>query len=458
VLNYAINIIGSERFETWRGNLIYCSEWAQHFAGNWGPNLYNTTNEEWLSAYWNEAYSKYMKNIQDVINKEGTTNMAAMAMVLKVMVMQRVTDMYGDIPYSEAFQGGNNPQPAYDTQEQIYSQFINELKTAVAQLQEGNGEDPGEFDGLYNGNITLWKKFANSLLLRIGMRLSEVNPTLAQQTINDALNGDGGVFESNGDMAWISFNGAQPDGVNASGIGEVFQDFGVGGSGFQFSETFVSKMAANHDPRQKVIMVTYDSKGNPLTDIGPGKHKGRPSGKIVNESSSTFAQPNHDVMVAYKSPVLYLTYAEVEFIKAEAMARGWISGDLKGAYEKGVVAAMSQLSLYPNAEEITQEEITAYLAEDGVKFQTAKAIELINTQKWFALLFDGFEAYANQRRIDYPVLVPGKDVVESPNAIPKRLRYPSSEPLTNSENYNAAVKKLTGGKDAITANIWWDKK
>lgn len=453
LLNFVINRGGSERYETWRGNLIYCSQWTQHLAGDWDPDQYITTNEDWLSAYWVRAYGDYMRNLSDIIRREPTTNIGSMATIMKVLLMQRVTDMHGDIPYSEAFQGGAFPQPSYDTQEEIYTSFIEELTTAIGQLSEGNGQNPFEFDQIYGGDIDKWKKFGNSVLLRVGMRLSEVNSALAESTVAAAL--AGGVMTSNDDMAYITFDGSYTSGVNSSGIGSVFQDFGVSGHLFRFSDEFVSRIVDNNDPRESTLMETYLSDGSVDTSVGAGNHIGRPNGEDVTDSYQ-YAQPHREIMVAYNSPVIYLSFAEVEFNRAEAIQRGWASGSVQDAYESGITAAIKHLSIYPGATEVDDASITTYLAEPNIAFNSANAMEQINTQKWIALFLDGFEAYSNQRRTGYPALTPGDNVGESDGVnIPGRMRYPVSEELTNGDNYAEAVSRMSGG-DVISENVWWD--
>ncbi len=449
LLNYSINRAGSSRYESWRGNLIYTSQWAQQISGSWAPDNYNTTNEDWLSAYWNEAYGTYMRNIQNIIDTEEGTNVEAMAMIFKVLIMQRVTDMYGDIPYSEAFQGGNFPQPSYDTQEAIYGSFVSELRQAISQLSAGNGPDVGNFDPFYSGDIDSWKRFGNSMLLRVGLRMSEVNPSLAQQVVGEAISG--GLLT---ETAVLQFDGSMPGGVVSSGIGSVFNDFGVGGGGFAFSDEMITRLQAANDPREAVMALQYNSDGSVNTSVGPGEYIGKVNGADIT-SIYDFAMPNHSVMVAYDSPIIFYSVAEAEFSRAEAIMRGWASGSAQDAYEAGVRAACKQLALYPRATEITDADIDALLAEDAVAWNDTDGMELINTQKWIALLFDGFEAYSNYRRTGFPDISPGLTSGESPNAVPRRMRYPISEDLTNKANYDAAVSRLSGG-DVITAAVWWD--
>jgi len=160
-------------------------------------------------------------------------------------------------------------------------------------------------------------------------------------------------------------------------------------------------------------------------------------------------------MVNYGAPAIYFSHSEAEFLRAEAIVKGWIAGDVKEAYENGIRAAMRQLDLYPNVVPISEADIDDYLTENDIEFDSGDAIEQINTQKWVALLFDGFEAYANLRRSGYPDISPGLTDGESDGEIPRRLRYPLDERINNPENYNEAVSRLSDG-DLIISRMWWD--
>jgi len=372
-------------------------------------------------------------------------------MIMKVLFMQRITDMYGDIPYSEAFQGGIVPQPEYDTQEEVYDQFIEQLRTAIAQLDAG-GDDVGTFDGIYNGDTDKWRKFGNSMLLRVGLRLSEVDPAKSEMIVREAI--EGGIISSQDEVAFISFDGSMPDGVVASGIGEVFNDFGIGGGAFALSDELVTRLQDAEDPRLGVIGVKYVDNTGATENIGQDEFLGKPNGADI-DNLFDFVMPNHSTMVSYAAPVIYYGWAEAEFNRAEAIARGWASGSAEEAYNTGVTAAFRQLELYPGVAAFAQDDIDDVLDDDSVSFDDDDALERINTQKWIALLFDGFEGYANLRRTGFPEVSPGLTAGESNGEIPKRLRYPASEPLTNKANYDVAVSRLQGG-DVITAPLWWD--
>ncbi|MEM8585505.1 MAG: SusD/RagB family nutrient-binding outer membrane lipoprotein [Bacteroidota bacterium] len=450
---YVLNRAASERYDQWRGNLIYCSQWAQQLSGEWEVDRYITTNEDWLQAWWSDSYRRVGKDLFDILNRsEAGSNLHAMATIFKVFFFQRLTDMYGDMPYTQAAQGASFTQPVYDRQEDIYRSFVEDLRMAIGNLDEG-GDQVGSSDILFNGEIEKWRRFGRSLMLRVAMRMSNVDPDIAREVGAEAISG--GLMQSNADIAYVSFSGSSPDGPNANGVGEVFQDFGVTGHLFRYSDELVNLIINNDDPREENLMLTYRSDGSVNGDVGPGDHLGRPNGIDPGIDDFVFAQPRRDVMVAYNSPAIYMSYAESEFLRAEAIILGWAPGSAQQAYESGVFAACKQLELYPNAEPISDDDIFDLLEERGVEWDEADAIELINTQKWIATLFDGFESYANYRRSGFPDITPGFFDGESGGEIPRRLRYPISEQVNNAANYEEAVGRLDGG-DVITARVWWD--
>jgi len=448
--SYLLNIVSSDGAVQERGNLIYCSQWVQHLSGDWGPDRYNTTNEDWLSSWWNNSYLRIGKDMQDLISRtEVGSNLQSMAIIFKVFFFQRLTDMYGDMPYSEANQGAVFPIPKFDRQEDIYNSFIEDLTTSINNLDPAKDE-VGTADLLFDGDVDKWKKFGNSILLRIAMRLSNVDPNLAQEIGNLALTN--GVMTSNEDIAYIKFSGSNTIGINANGVGQVFQDLG---GDHHLSDELVNFIINNDDPREDNLMETYKNDGSIDNSVGSGNHLGRPNGIPPGSNDFVFAQPRRDVLVTYNAPAIYLGYAEVEFLRAEAILLGWISGDIQQAYESGVYAACQQLSLYPNAEPIDEDDIEDYLEENDIEFDLSRAKEQINTQKWVVLLYDGFEAYANYRRSGFPNLTPGFTDGETDGEIPRRLRYPRAEKTNNETNYTEAVARLDGG-DVITARMWWD--
>jgi len=452
--SYVLNRGASERYDQWRGNLIYCSIWSQQLSGEWETDRYVTANEDWLSAWWRDSYRRIGKDINEVINNsDPESNLQAAATIFKVLYFQRLTDMYGDMPYSEANQGAIFGQPKYDTQQEIYMSFVRELKSSIDALSPDK-DQLGNADLIYQGDTDKWKRLGASLLMRVAMRISDVDEATARDAVEFATNA--GLMNNRNDIALLSFSGSNTDGPNVSGISEVFQDFGISGHLFRYSDEVVNRIIAFDDPRERTLLETYTNDGNIDNTVGPGNHLGRPNGIAPGTNDFVFAQPRRDVMVAYNSPVIYFSYAESEFLRAEAIERGFISsGSAQQAYENGIYAACKMLSRYPNAQEISDNDINDYIGENGVRWRASDAMELIHTQKWMALLFDGFEAFANLRRSGYPDVTPGLSVGETNGEIPKRLRYPNDERVNNEDNYLEASARMTNG-DQLDSPLWWD--
>ena len=429
------------RFEAWRGNLIYASNMIQHLASTttaWAGDRY-TINNAYISAHWNRMYPNAVKTIEDIIaqtqDEPEWVNLYSQARILRVFIYHRLTDLHGDIPYSEAGKGfiDGETTPKYDSQEEIYNDMINELTEAVNAMDQGMTTF-GENDLFFGGDVSQWIKFGNSLKMRLGMRLTERDEGLARSVVESAASGM--VMESNDDTAWIP-HASGPSGINRNGIGEVFQDFGLTGHAFRMSDTLVDMLLdaengnQNVDPRLTVFAKVYDEDGN-VTTNDPLDYKGLENGldaaALGDLDLITFAMPNRELMASYSAPNLFMTYAETRFILAEAAARGWnVPGSAQVHYEEGIRAAMEHLALYGDNGIIPESDIQTYI--DNVP---PADIEQINIQKWIALYLNGYEAYANWRRTGFPDLVP----VDFPGnrsggEIPRRYLYPPSEEQNN---------------------------
>jgi len=449
------------RFTEWRSNLIIGSSWSQQLVSGFQYDTYNSTNEQYTVALI-ARMTDIMPECQDIIDKFPNTIVGAMALTFKVQFMLKMADMHGEIPYSEAFRPGEFLQPKYEPLSDVFQYFVDDLNTAKDWIANGDGLNPGSFDPLYQGDVQRWNKFINSLLLRIGMRLTEVDIDRATAIVNQALDPSGaGVMTSNDDTAWIRHSAKETVEVNASGIGGAFVDEGINGHLFRFSDVFVDFMKNNNDPRQTSLMATYDNVGRngELRTDAPQAQRGMRAGSYgVGDFIEVFdfAQPRREV-VTRAQPAFIMTYAEVEFNKAEAFHRNMAQGNAKESYENGIRAAAKMLALYPDTEEIPDDAIEAYLKEPGIDYDKGDPITLINTQKWVALLFNGYEAWANQRRIDVPELVP-VDVEnrgpESDGTLPKRVRYPVSQVASSPEEIMKVIERQ--GPDNINTRIWWD--
>lgn len=460
--------VTDNRYEAWRANLIHADCISQHVAGTttaWSGCRY-LRNEEYLNAYWDMKWEP-MRNIEDVLSKTDPdehpeyVNINAMTRVLRVFLMHRMTDLYGDIPYEDGGKGmtGDIQNPEYDAQEDIYSAMVSDLQEARDLLDPSVSTLDAGHDLLFAADVEKWRRFANSLMLRIGMRMSEVDPSQAQSVVEDAISG--GVMESNDDVAYTEH--VESDGKK-NGIGEVFNDFGVAGHGFRMSKTFMDVLKGEAgvsdalDPRTNIFAAQYDGDGNLVSD-DPDDLEGLENGLGSSENPlpdnlSDFAQPHREYMVQYSSPDLWMSYAEVKFLEAEAALRGWhpSDSDARAHYEEGIDAAMKHLTIY-GAPEIPQGDIDDYI--DSLPDREPTLEEVIE-QKWIALFLNGYESWAELRRTGYPEVIEPVDYPGNVTGgqIPGRLEYPASEEQVNEENFQKVLDRQ--GDDEMSTRLWWD--
>ncbi len=446
-----------ERYENWRANLIYSSTMMQHFAttaGYWAGDKY-TWNQGYASSMIDRIYGNAVKNMEDLLNQleeeQAPAEMVAIANIWRVVIFHRLTDLYGDVPYSEAGKAylEGITKPKYDAQSEIYADMLSRLETAVAALQGGGTSGYGDGDIIFSGDIDKWRKFGNTMMLRLGLRLIKVDPAGAEAWATKAING--GVMESNADIAYIQHT-AGPEGINRNGNGETFTADGSP----RISKTFRDFL--DNDPRLP-ILAARRSDGS----TNPADLKGLPNGLDLvmledmtgEQNTDAYAEPNRTIITGEDAPMFFQTYAEAEFMLAEAAERwGLAGGDVEGHYEAGVRAAMKMLVIYKPEAEITDAQVDTYLA--AKPFDAGNAIEQINTQYWAATFLNEYEAFANWRRVGFPALVPVNYPGNVTNGtIPRRLTYSTSEQSLNRENYEAAV--AAQGPDELTTRVWWDQ-
>jgi len=447
-----------ERYENWRANLIYSSTMMQHFsttAGYWSGDKY-TWNRGYASSMIDRIYGNAVKNITDLLvqldNEEYPAEMKAITRIQRVLIFHRLTDLYGDVPYSEAGKAylEGIVQPKYDAQSEIYADMLKELEEAAADLGTGTSGF-GAGDLIYHGDQAKWKKFAYSMMLRLGLRLIKVDPGAAQAWATKAI--AGGVMQSNDDIMYIQHT-AGPEGINKNGNGEVFS---VDNS-MHISKTFRDFL--EDDPRLPILAMRRSDESTNPADL-----KGFPNGLDLNmlqnmtgeENTDAYAGINRNTGITSEAaPMFFQTYAEVEFMLAEVAERwGLAGGDPKPHYDKGVRAAMKMLSLYGPDAVISDGDIDTYLANKP--FNAANALEQINTQYWAATFLNEYEAFANWRRTGYPVLVPVNYPGNVTNGtIPRRLTYSEGDQSVNAANYAAAI--AAQGPDELTTRVWWDKQ
>ncbi|MCX6214121.1 SusD/RagB family nutrient-binding outer membrane lipoprotein [Spirosoma sp.] len=418
-------------------------------------------------AIWRQYYQNVIRYLVDVINQTkadpNRTNLYNMARIWKAYAFTVLTDTYGDVPYTQAGIGyiANNVTPKYDTQESIYNDIIKELTEASTALDASKPTEAGEIT--YGGDITKWKRFGNSLLLRVGMRLSKVNPTLAQSTVQKAVTG--GLMQSNADNAVIRNNANYTNGVGATLNSTE-------AANYYLTKTFVDYLKSTSDPRLTSIAVRYvGAKSGPeqtaarasrevAAQIGMplGFDNGTITARATQDGLASFydySQLDRTRMGSQFAPCFLVTYAQTQLLLAEAAQRTWTTGNAADFYNAGVTAHMKQLGDYAATSLVADADITAYLAKNP--YSAAKGLELINTQYWIASFLNGPEVFANFRRSGFPTLTPnpypGKEIKGS---FINRLSYPDSEIAVNTANRQEAVTRQ--GPDDLDTRVWWDKR
>jgi len=427
---------------------------------------FNQDNRDGTQQNWQRYYRSVIRYSVDVINatkdQPSRSNLYNMSRIWLANAIIVTTDTYGDIPYTDAGKGYISQvlSPKYDTQQSIYAGVIKELTEATAALDATKTIETA--DVLYGGNIALWKKLGNSLLLRAGMRLSKVDPTLAQQTVQKALQGS--VMEANADNCVI-----RHDANYTNAIGQMLNS--TEANNFYLAAPFANYLKSTNDPRLGSIAVRYvGAKSGPdqnagKANIDPAVQIGMPFGFDNSSISSEvtkaglasfydFSQVDRTRMVKNTAPMFLVTAAQTQLLLAEAIQRGWATGTIAPVYQKAVRLHMEQMALYDARSAIASSAIDAYLTANP--FDPGKALEQINTQYWIASFLNGPEAFANFRRSGFPKLTPnpfpGKAIKGD---FIRRLTYPNSEISINKVNLDQAVSRQ--GADDLDTKVWWDK-
>lgn len=454
--------VDGQDFSNTRGNNIYAAQIVQQFSSLTGAGSKYTYSSEYSGALFGESYGKGLNQIFQLLSVVKDTpensNMIQACRIMKVFMFQKLTDTYGDVPYFEAAKGynGNVFAPKYDTQEAIYNDLLKELDEAGDAL-DASKAFVGNADLYYQSDIPQWKKLANSLMLRVAMRLSKVNPAKAKQYVEKAF--AKGVFASNDDSLVLQHD-AGPQGVKTNPITSswVRNDLFGGEANTKFSKTFIDQLKNNNDPRLR-IYAKLEATGN----NNPADQQGlaNDAKEFPGGDKKLFSDPNTSTVLRLDAPTLIMSYAEVEFILAEAAVKGWnVGASAQKHYEDGVKAAMQVLTIFGDkVPAVSLAEYNTYMTAHPFKATGTEAqkIEQIITQKWIVLLFNGFEAFSEYRRTGYPVLVPVNDPLgETKGTIPRRLIYDQSELITNAVNYKEAISRQ--GLDLMTTRIWWDKQ
>jgi hypothetical protein len=359
------------------------------------------------------------------VGEKEKANKLAIIELLTVYAYQNLVDIFGDIPYSEALDI-DNIAPKYDDAATIYQNLIARIDAALAKLDVTQGSF-GAADQIYGGDVALWKRFANSLKLKIGITLADANAALAKTTVEAASSG---VFTSSDDDALFPF-------MTATHTNPMYEDIIQSGrNDFVPANTIVGIMNTLSDPRRPFYFTKF---GNVYL-----------GGRYGYESPYSLYSHIPDAISAAGFQGILLTYDEVLFYKAEAAARGFnVGGTVDALYNAAITASILSWGG-------TDAEATAYLAQPSVAYATATGTykQKIGTQAWIAFYTRGLEGYTEWRRMDYPVFNIGS-LITTYAEIPVRFTYPVNEQTLNKANYTSAATAIGG--DKISTKIFWDK-
>jgi len=415
------------------------AEWGMLMVQQWSQNEYaedSRYNVDAVSfdASWSDMYVNTLKELtsaKEIINSDENipaaikTNQLAIIEILMVDAFHTITDMWGSVPYTQAINTEFN-NPTYDSQQSIYTDLLSRLDVALGQLDSGSSSFASG-DVVHGGDVAAWKKTGASLLMRMAMRVSDVDNGLASEYVSKAA--AFGVIESNAENALFVFDGANPDLSNP-----LWYDANIGNrDDFAVSDVLVNTLTDMGDPR----LAEFAALNN------EGVFRGMPYGLLDAEAfglKSVTSRPSEKVRSAAQ-PHVIIDRAEVAFLTAEAIERGYLSGDGLAAYADGVTASMNYWGITDQA------AIDAYIVANPY---TGNFKEVLGTQKWLAMYMNGVQAWAEWRRLDFPQLaVPAAALNPS---IPVRLPYPISEDTNNGSQIDAVTSDIND----LNGKMWWD--
>jgi hypothetical protein len=447
-------------------------------SNNWFGGANNTTYAlipSWYGQAFNRAFLSVMPAWLAIKKKTTGVSTAqhiyALAQIIKVECIHRTTDMYGPLPYFQFGNGGLTTN--YDSQQDIYYSFFTDLDSAINTLSTYVQNYPGlkplaSYDLIYGGDYVRWIKFANSLKLRLAMRLAYADPVKAKQYAEAAVNNSYGVFTSNDDNTILK-----------SGLGvQIHNPLQI--ICFNFDDV---RMGANMES----FLKGYSDPRLPFMfnkAVADNQYHGIRNG-ITISNKALYTTPFSTLNVAPETPIRWISAAEMYFLRAEGAARGWnMGGTIQGLYNTGVQTSFDQWGAGSSANYVADSvsKAAAYvdpssssnnvnagssLSTITIKMRNADlanietVFEKILTQKWIAMYPDGQEAWTEFRRMRYPKVFPvvlnnSAGLITSATQI-RRLPFPQTEYQSNGAGVSTGVSVL-GGPDNGATKLWWDKK
>lgn len=415
--------------------------WAQHWQETTYPDesRYDQVTRSIPDNHWAVMYRDVLRDlleakrvIEDTDNDLTNAlkpNKLAIVEILTVYAFSNLVETYGDIPYSEALDI-ENLLPAYDDGETVYKDLLTRLSAAIGNLNTSLGSYSSADDLMYAGDVASWKKFGNTLKLRMAMTLADVDPSTSKAAAESAVSS--GVFSSNADTGAYMYSDAAPNNnpVNDNLVLSGRNDYVAG-------KTLVDNMNANEDPRREAYFTLKD-----------GQYIGGEIGaQTVYSDYSHVADPIKEAA----RPGVLLSYIEAEFLMAEGAARGYnMGGDAESHYVAGITASFDYWGVSGLADFLARPEID-YTTAVANSPSNPQWKSVIGTQSWVANYDRSFANYLSIRRLDYPILV---EPINAETGYPTRYTYPVSEQNLNPTNYAAAASAIGG--DLPVTRLFWD--
>lgn len=440
---------------------------------------YNPT-DNWTNVFMASDFviPTLYSNLRELKEQTDDPVILAIADVIKVAAMHRVTDTYGPIPYSQIGADGQLQVP-YDSQKAVYDKFFEELNAAIDVLTANRSVTiASSADNIYGGSAEKWCKFANSLKLRLAMRIVYADPTTARTMAESAVSHEIGVMTSNDDNACMTSFGADGNpiyvAVNYNSATHSDNTACLTGGDSHAAADIICYMNAYNDPRRAAYFVESEWPGQTYVGMRRG---------IEIPDLSSIGHKYSGVKLTTSSPLCWMNAAEVAFLKAEAKAVFGFdmgSGSAEDFYNEGIRLSFEQWGVSGYESYIAQssapqivyidpnngkDTYSNTLSTTSVAWKTGTPEEMqerIIIQKWIANWLLGNESWADYRRTGFPHLIPATEAGNKSGGIvdsemgARRMPYPAEERTTNAENYQTAVSTLLQGADNMATRMWWD--
>lgn len=433
-------------------NVLYQTHMDVYYTGSYSGMTASSSQGDYEyrvdinDGWWSGLYAS-MNDFVDadsIASKGGNTNLMAAALTMKAYAAEATTDMFGDIPYSEAFKGSSKGiiYPKYDSQKDVYTAIMAELKTASDLFNKNEGEI-GAGDFIFHGDVMKWTQFCNSIRLRAAMRISTVDPTTAKSVVAEILGNPSGnpLITSNDQNAYLYYPGSAPD------QDLWYEDPQLGNQAlgwWRVNDVLISTLKNTNDPRISVYALPNKWGNYNGYRFGPGQRSD------TMNSSNNLSRIGDRFANNPKGFSPLMNSAEVYFMLAEAYERGFATGDAQQAYEDGITQSMVENGIGSSA-------IGTFISQTGVAWNsgTASNLQKIYLQRWVCLFKNHLEAWCVARRTDVPLLTDvSQDYAQKHNRPPFRFPYPNAEKTLNT-NFpkNVVETDIFWG-----TQMWWDTR